>query len=98
MEKVYKDASVLLRIVPHDGLPRMVLEALSRGRPVVYNHPFPNCTLARNVEESIVAIANGLASGANTAGAEHVRKIYADDDQSKALRSFYEGLCGAGNS
>jgi hypothetical protein len=96
MDKVYEESSVLLRIVRHDGLSRMVLEALSRGRNVVYNYLFPHCLLARDVDESVVALSKAFAAGVNVTGAQYVRNEYADDRQSRALLSFYENLRAAG--
>lgn len=42
----YIDAScVLLRFAKHDGLARMVIEALARGRHVLWNYPLPGAAL-----------------------------------------------------
>lgn len=38
---VYEQATVLIRLTPHDGLSLMVLEALSFGRYVMWSKPFP---------------------------------------------------------
>jgi hypothetical protein len=51
MSAVYARAGVLLRITKHDGLPRMVLEALWHRRHVIYSWPFPACRSARTYEE-----------------------------------------------
>src|SRR5262249_26970852 len=42
----------LLVVTKHDGMPRMVLEALLRGRYVIYAWPFPGCWQARTVDEA----------------------------------------------
>ncbi len=41
LKDAYKEATVLVRFTPHDGLSLMVLEALSYGRHVVWTQPFP---------------------------------------------------------
>lgn len=51
MERVYAASSVLIRLTPHDGLAKMPIEAMAMNRAVVYNHPFPNATLATSRAE-----------------------------------------------
>lgn len=46
----YERASVLYRPVRHDGLSFMVLEALARGRHVLYSYPLPACTQVTSVD------------------------------------------------
>src|SRR5205823_1878828 len=41
----------LLRLTEHDGLPRMALECLQRGKYVIYSWPCPGCWLARTPAE-----------------------------------------------
>lgn len=53
MGKIYRDHAILIRLTRHDGLPKMVLEALAWGRQVVYSHPFPHCQRAHNVSEVV---------------------------------------------
>lgn len=43
VKQFYANANVLLRITTHDGLSKMVLEALSFGRHVLWSELFPNC-------------------------------------------------------
>ncbi|MBA7620195.1 hypothetical protein ES703_27540 [subsurface metagenome] len=43
MEPIYKQTTVLLRVPKHDGLSLMVLEALARGRQVIWTNKFPFC-------------------------------------------------------
>ncbi|QCF26737.1 glycosyltransferase family 4 protein [Hydrocarboniclastica marina] len=51
MEKVWPKIGVLLRVTEHDGMPRMVLEALARGRYVIYSERFEGCWFARTSEQ-----------------------------------------------
>lgn len=37
----------LLRLTQHDGMPRMVIDALMREKWVIYSWPFPGCQLAQ---------------------------------------------------
>ena len=41
----------MLRLTEHDGMPRMVLDCLLRGKYVIFAWPCPGCWLARNEEE-----------------------------------------------
>lgn len=41
MKEVYRNATVIIRPIKHDGLPLMVLEALAHGRYVIWTYPMP---------------------------------------------------------
>jgi hypothetical protein len=56
MTGVWDRTGGLLRVTAHDGMPRMVLEALRREKHVIYAWPFPGCRLARNAEEVQAAL------------------------------------------
>jgi hypothetical protein len=43
MKKFHRNATVLVRLVQHDGTGLTALEALSFGRHVIYSHPLPYC-------------------------------------------------------
>lgn len=51
MDEVWPEVGVLLRVTAHDGMPRMVLEALARGRYVIYSERFEGCWFARSGAE-----------------------------------------------
>jgi glycosyltransferase involved in cell wall biosynthesis len=80
MGKVYPRVSVLVRPTVHDGLPRMILEAMSWGRYVVFSRPFPHCLMGKSVEEVERAL-QGLArrDEPNWAGAAYVRETYTEE-------------------
>lgn len=86
----YKKCAVLLRITVHDGLPKMVLEALSNGRQVLWNESFPHCFTIKNLDEC-VEILNKLKLNCplNTEG-----KIFVEDsfNELKIIGSYYQ-LC-----
>lgn len=62
MEDIYLDSTVLLRITKHDGLAFMVLEALMRGRYVIWSKPFPHCLHAENYFEALEGVKMYLES------------------------------------
>jgi hypothetical protein len=53
LRNVYEQATVLVRLTPHDGLSLMVLEALSFGRYVMWSKPFSHTILVRSWAELI---------------------------------------------
>jgi hypothetical protein len=57
MEAIWPNVGLLLRFTEHDGMPRMVLEALARRKYVLHNHPVPGCWLAQTEGEVISALA-----------------------------------------
>jgi glycosyltransferase involved in cell wall biosynthesis len=56
MDSIYDKCHVLLRYVKHDGMPKMLIEALQKGLQVVYNFPFPHthyCTSFEQIESKL---------------------------------------------
>jgi hypothetical protein len=50
LDQFYRECTVLLRPVRHDGLSFMVLESLAHGRHVLYSYPLPGCRQVASVE------------------------------------------------
>jgi glycosyltransferase involved in cell wall biosynthesis len=93
MAAVYRRSSVLVRLTPHDGLPKMLLEALAYGRQVIWSHPFPHCRLARNLPEVLQALLDVKTSPVlNHAGATYVREHYSFDAFSRSLAAHLRNL------
>jgi hypothetical protein len=86
----YQKCSVLLRITVHDGLPKMVLEALSYGRQVLWNESFPHCLTVKNLNEC-VRVLNKLKLDCtlNLEGKKFVQDSF---NESKIIGSYYQ-LC-----
>lgn len=57
MSNLYLRAGCVLRITEHDGLPRMLIEAMLRGLYAIYSWPLAGTWLARTPEEIDVALA-----------------------------------------
>lgn len=53
MGEIWPRVGVLLRMTEHDGLPRMVLEALANSRYVIYAWPLDGCWHARSCDEML---------------------------------------------
>ncbi len=56
MNNIYDRISILLRIPEHDGLSLMLLEALAKGKYVIYKYEFPYTYKAQSYEEAEKAI------------------------------------------
>lgn len=83
----YKNSSVLVRITKHDGLGKMVVEALSYGRQVLWNMPFPHCILVNTLEDCMVTL-NSLKKKQelNLAGKAYVEQNF---NRKKILDNYY---------
>lgn len=89
MEPVWAETGAVLRPTRHDGMPRMLLEALARGRYALYAHSLPGCWPARTDKQ----VSEGLARFAQTQGPhadgrDAVRRLAAD-----APERFAATLC-----
>lgn len=77
IESFYIKSNVLLRFTIHDGLPKMVLEALSFGRQVLWNEFFPHCHLVKNQKDCIKALTSLKSNPLyNKAGKDYVEVNY----------------------
>lgn len=81
MRPLYERYPILLRVARHDGLPKMVLEALACGNQVIFEYEFPSCYHAGTADEALAALRSILDAGCpiNAAGAEAVRRSYSSD-------------------
>ncbi len=93
MSRLYREVSALVRPTAHDGLSQMVLEALLRGRQVVWSRAFPYCLRATAPEEFVAAVGR-LASYCppNVDGSRYVIERYSAEAAARALAAAYEKL------
>lgn len=96
LDEIYPQISVLVRLPIHDGLSRMVLEALSWGRYVVYAHPFPHTFQANSLDEVDRQLDDlSTVQKANLAGATYVRQHFTESQTVALLtKTFHEVLSG----
>jgi hypothetical protein len=87
MKPLYERYPILLRVARHDGLPKMVLEALAHGNQVVFEYEFPGCYHAKTEAEALAAVRSILAAGCpiNTVGSQVVWERYGNDRLSRRL-------------
>lgn len=64
MAELYNRISILLRLPEHDGLSLMLLEALGRGKQVIYTYEFPYCEtpISRSIEDVMFCFDKVLAT------------------------------------
>lgn len=91
------DASaVLFRFPEHDGMPMMVIEALARGRHVIWNYPFPGVIHAASPSQAInalIRLRDAHREGAlavNEIGRRHVADCYAPSSIARGIVSAVE--------
>ncbi|MBA7607176.1 hypothetical protein ES703_14334 [subsurface metagenome] len=94
MSEVFRQTTVYIRIVPHDGSPMMVPESLARGKYVIYSLPFPHCEQGRTLDEVKAKLEELLEKREpNFAGAEFVRKkINPQENTARLIRIYQEGM------
>jgi len=94
MDKVYEHATVLLRIVEHDGLSLMVLEALARGRQVIWSQPFPHCYYAKDFTAAKVALSSIIKNPTlNYGGIRYIEEELNTFRIFERLVKVYTSLC-----
>lgn len=90
LDPVYAETSILIRVLEHDSISAMVLEALARGRDVIYSRDFPGTRRATDKAGAIIAMrAHVTDYRANTAGADYVREHFAPRRWAELLCSVY---------
>ena len=94
MNEVYDRISILLRIPEHDGLSLMVLEALAKGKYVIYKYEFPYTYQARNyieAKEKINLIISHNPPIVNSEASEFISKSYTHEQYlSKIMEKINE--------
>lgn len=94
MDKIYEGTNVLLRITKHDGLSKMVLEALARGRQVIWSQPFPYCYYARDFTEAKAALSSMQENPViNHDGIRYIKDEFNSSKIIERLVEIYTSLC-----
>ena len=57
MDRLYDKVSVLIRWIKHDGLSMSVIEALIKGKRVIWNFPYDGVVYVRSVDEMINSLS-----------------------------------------
>jgi hypothetical protein len=80
MEQLYKRISILIRLPRHDGLSLMLLEALAKGKEVIYIYDFPFVNTVKNLEELVECFEKIIESPPkiNIDGHNYIKNNYND--------------------
>jgi hypothetical protein len=91
MQPLYERYPILVRVTRHDGLPKMVREALAYGNQIVFRYAFPGCHHATDEDEAFAALQSILGEGCpiNVAGAQYLRELYGRD---RSIRDMLEAI------
>lgn len=80
MAEIWDSVGCLLRTTRHDGMSRMVLEALLWGKHVIFSWPFPGCVLAGSEDEVLRAIKDfRKLTSVNLNGISKVQELLTPD-------------------
>ncbi len=90
IQKIYKNITILLRIPLHDGLSMMVIEALAKGKYVLYKyrHPYVYTPDSNDIEDIDKTLKKILKSKPkiNFRGHDYVKKYYNEDEMMKLYK------------
>lgn len=90
MEEIWSRTKVLLRLTKHDGLPQTLIEALTRGRYVIWSNKFPHCIHACSFEEAKRALIITLSQKEpNLAGMSYARREFEPSKIAQSLKQKY---------
>ena len=93
MSVLYDEVTVLVRIPEHDGQSIMVLEALAKGRHVIYKYAFPGCQKAVDYQEVKDIIDRMLKkTELNIEGSEYIKKEFNEKVVTENIINLYKGL------
>ncbi|MCC6381613.1 MAG: hypothetical protein IT304_03845 [Dehalococcoidia bacterium] len=101
MDALYRETSVLVRLTSHDGTSFMVLEALSRGRHVIWTYPAPGVCQAAGFEAVAAALRDLYTAhaegrlGLNEAGIQYARTEHDPERVAAALEARLRRLLAA---
>jgi len=90
LSEVYPQISIYIRLIEHDSLSAIVLEALARGRYVIYSKPFPHAEMATTFDQARAALVRLVEqTRPNEEGAAYVKSHYSLQEQVNFLKRWY---------
>ncbi|NME35810.1 MULTISPECIES: glycosyltransferase [Fusobacterium] len=99
MEKIYKKISILIRMVEHDGLSLMLMEALAKGKEVIYSYDFPYTYKSndyKSLKENFVNIIKNKPTE-NIKGAKYITENFKVENYINNLISYFKEVKGEKN-
>ncbi len=99
LEPVWSRVGCLLRITRHDGMPRMVLDALRRRKHVIFSWPFPGCWCAQTLADIHDKLREfSQATADNSDGLEEFYAAFPKDPAEEFARVLKSTVTQAGQS
>ena len=93
MKPVYERVGCLLRVTEHDGLPRMVIEALLLGKYVIYSNQLPGTWSAKTYEEVQEGIDRFRGNAfLNTEGMAAARALFTPPPEVEFVRKIGDAV------
>lgn len=82
MNEVYKKISIVIRVPKHDGLSMSVIEALAKGKYVLWNYKYPFCRMVQKSEDIIRELENilGESPQINKIGHDYVNETFTPEN------------------
>lgn len=93
MNFIYEKCHVLIRYVMHDGMPKMLIEALQKGLQVIYSFPFPfthHCTSFEEIKKKLYEIKENYLI--NYEGRSYVLKNYCPNSNQILFKRVFEQI------
>lgn len=92
-DAIYRESSVVLRLVQHDGIGGTALEGLAHGREVIYTYPLPHVhRVAFGDIDAVVRVMNALLemhrSGTLVANDEARAYVLSEFDEARLTREL----------
>lgn len=100
MEELYKEISILIRLPKHDGLSLMLLEALAKGKEVVYIYNFPHVKVVKDKDDLIPNFEEIIKKPPvlNLDGHNYIKENYNADIVFNRLIKLLKEVCTNGKS
>lgn len=94
INSIYRRISILIRFTEHDGAqPAMVLEALARGKYVLFRYPFPHTMQITGFDDAVSALQQLRdAKTPNMGGATYVHENFSWREEIQKLKGIYSEL------
>lgn len=90
LEAIWEQTKVYIRLTKHDGLSHTVIEALARGKHVIWSYEFPYCYQAKTFKEAKYALREIFTQNQpNIGGVNYVQSEFQPFKISKLLKTIY---------
>lgn len=102
MDELFDQSHICIRFPEHDGLSTFILEALARGKEVLYKYPFNHCRYCKDdqrLEEELKNVHSDFKNGnwkVNIEGARFIRENFSSEVILSGLVNRFKKISGKG--